>query len=806
MKKRFITHLIAACCYIAASTAAEITGIVTDRNDGKRIGYATIGLEPAGSKAQGKAAISSDEGTFAFKQVAPGRYTLTASLLGYEDAVMEITVNGDNDNRRHVEIKMTPTANTLDEVNVIGQKSQMRLEIDRKVFDVEQDIASKGGTAAEALQNIPSVSVDIEGNISLRNNSNVDLWINGKPSGLTGNNRAQYLEQLPAESIKSIEVITNPSSKYSAEGVAGAINIILKDGGLKGQYGSISVSANTYGGVMPYGNYTLNADKVDFTLMGGMQYSNNFDFTNDYTLTSWEGKDTTTIRQYNKSNYGGLGGMLRAGLTYRITDKDQIQFTTTGILFSQKGNTTLETSDETGNIFRNRTENNDPSRFGMFSANADYNRMFAKGHTLRIFAEFNMNKHRSHTDYEQTSYGIYTLQKERLAANARAGTFQLDYSNQITEAVKIESGLSSKFGKCDYNIFTTSGTGPADLIPDPQLNNDYDYSRGIHALYFTVSGKIKNFGIQAGLRGEYMMNDISSKAPNVQTPNARTDLWHLFPSLFLSYKLPKENEIQLNYTHRVNYPRDNQLDPYRQIIDSTAISYGNPALTSEYSHQVEMNYIKNWDKHVLSASLYYRYTYDVIQQVGYYDAPSMYYTYRNISDRQDIGVELVAKNKLWKILDLTTTVNIYYNKLSPYTFVYTDSDGNEGSTAYDGSSNFTWTLRINASLALPKNFIIQGNGEYNAKQIMLQGEALPSYAMDLGIKKSFLDKRLVVSISGRNLLNSRSYTTETYGDNFYQHKKMKYSRWMLRFTLSYKFGKTGTNNTDAIPEDFNIGM
>lgn len=806
MKKRFITLLIAACCYIAASTAAEITGIVTDRNDGKRVGYATIGLEPAGNKAQGKAAISSDEGTFTFKQVVPGKYTLTASLLGYEDAVTTVTVTDKNDNQRHVEIRMTPTANTLDEVNVIGQKSQMRLEIDRKVFDVEQDIASKGGTAAEALQNIPSVSVDIEGNISLRNNSNVDLWINGKPSGLTGNNRAQYLEQLPAESIKSIEVITNPSSKYSAEGVAGAINIVLKEGGLKGQYGSISVSANTYGGVMPFGNYTLNADKVDFTLMGGMQYTDNYDFTNDYTLTSWQGEDTTTIRQHNKSEYSNLAGMLRAGLTYRITEKDQIQFTTTGIIFSQKGNTALETSDETGYLFRNRTEKNDPTRFGMFSANADYNRMFAKDHTLRVFAEFNMNKSRSHTDYEQTSYGIYTLQKERSVSDALVGTFQLDYSNQITKAVKIESGMKSMFGYCNYNIFTTSGTSPNNLIPDPLLNNDYDYRRGIHALYFTVTGKIKNFGIQAGLRGEYMINDISSKAPNVQTPNARTDIWHLFPSLFMTYKLPKENEIQLNYTHRVNYPRDNQLDPYRQIIDSTAISYGNPALTPEFSHQLEMNYIKNWDKHVLSASLYYRYTYDVIQQVGYYEDPSMYYTYRNISDKQDIGLELVAKNKLWKILDLTTTLNIYYNRQSPYTFAYIDSDGGANSTYYDGSSNFTWTLRIGASLALPKNFIIQGNGEYNAKQIMLQGEALPSYAMDLGIKKSFLDKRLVASISGRNLLNSRSYTTETYGDNFYQHKKMKYSRWMLRFTLSYKFGKASTNNMDSVPEDLNIGM
>lgn len=805
MLKKIITLFMAACCHIAGSAAAEISGTVTDKNNGSKISYVTVGLTPEGSDMTPSATISGDDGTFSFKQVAPGKYTLTASLLGYEDAVMEITVNGDNDKRRHVEIKMHPTANTLDEVDVIGQKSQMRLEIDRKVFDVEQDIASKGGTAAEALQNIPSVSVDIEGNISLRNNSNVDLWINGKPSGLTGNNRAQYLEQLPAESIKSIEVITNPSSKYSAEGVAGAINIILKDGGLKGQYGSISLSANTYGGIMPYGNYTLNAEKVDFNLMGGVQYSNNFDFTNDYTLTSWQGNDTTTIRQYNKSNYDGLGGMLRAGLTYRITDKDQIQFTATGIIFSQKGNTSLETSDETGYVFRNRTEKNDPFRFGMFSANADYNRMFAKGHTLRIFAELNLNKSRSNTDYEQTSYGIYTLQKERTRTNARAGTFQLDYSNQITEAVKIESGLSSKFGRCDYNIFTTSGTGPQNLVPDPQLNNDYDYLRGIHALYFTASGKIRNFGIQAGLRGEYMMNDISSKAPNVQTPDARTDQWHLFPSLFMSYKLPKENEMQLNYTHRVNYPGDNQLDPYRQIIDSTAITYGNPALTSEYSHQVEMNYIKHWEKHILSASLYYRYTYDVIQQVGYYDAPAMYYTYRNISDKQDMGVELVAKNKLWKILDLTTTVNIYYNKLSPYTFVYTDSNGNEGSTSYDGSSNFTWTLRINASLALPKNFIIQGNGEYNARQIMLQGEALPSYAMDLGIKKSFLDKRLVASISGRNLLNSRSYTTETYGDNFYQYKKMKYSRWMLRFTLSYKFGKTGANN-NTIPEDFNIVM
>lgn len=797
---------MAACCCTATAAAAEISGTVTDKNDGNKIGFATIGLTPEGSGKTSAATISGEDGTYTFKQVAPGKYTLTASLLGYEDAVTTVTVTDKNDNQRHVEIRMTPTANTLDEVNVIGQKSQMRLEIDRKVFDVEQDIASKGGTAAEALQNIPSVSVDIEGNISLRNNSNVDLWINGKPSGLTGNNRAQYLEQLPAESIKNIEVITNPSSKYSAEGVAGAINIVLKEGGLKGQYGSISVSANTYGGVMPFGNYTLNADKVDFTLMGGMQYTDNYDFTNDYTLTSWQGEDTTTIRQHNKSEYSNLAGMLRAGLTYRITEKDQIQFTTTGIIFSQKGNTALETSDETGYMFRNRTEKNDPTRFGMFSANADYNRMFAKDHTLRVFAEFNMNKSRSHTDYEQTSYGIYTLQKERSVSDARGGTFQLDYSNQITKAVKIESGMKSMFGYCNYNIFTTSGTSPNNLIPDPLLNNDYDYRRGIHALYFTVTGKIKNFGIQAGLRGEYMINDISSKAPNVQTPNARTDIWHLFPSLFMTYKLPKENEIQLNYTHRVNYPHDNQLDPYRQIIDSTAISYGNPALTPEFSHQLEMNYIKNWDKHVLSASLYYRYTYDVIQQVGYYEDPSMYYTYRNISDKQDIGLELVAKNKLWKILDLTTTLNIYYNRQSPYTFAYIDSDGGANSTYYDGSSNFTWTLRIGASLALPKNFIIQGNGEYNAKQIMLQGEALPSYAMDLGIKKSFLDKRLVASISGRNLLNSRSYTTETYGDNFYQHKKMKYSRWMLRFTLSYKFGKASTNNMDSVPEDLNIGM
>ncbi|MEG1998890.1 MAG: carboxypeptidase-like regulatory domain-containing protein, partial [Bacteroidales bacterium] len=294
---------------ITSGFAADIKGLVVDVNTKERIGYATVVISDSLRQMKNMTVVAADDGHFSFAGVRHGNYNLKASFVGYNDLVVNVNVPNENSIVNLQELGLKSTLNALDEVNVVGQKSQMRLEIDRKVFDVDQNIASDGASASDVLQNIPSVAVDQEGKISLRNNPNVDLWINGKPSGLTGDSRAQYLEQLPAGSVQTIEVITNPSSKYSAEGSAGAINLVLKKGLKKGYFGGVTASADTWGGAGVSGNYNLTTNKVDLGLNAGARYSQ-WLFYNDMCRRSWQGNDTTVMNQYNDSNYKNWQFML----------------------------------------------------------------------------------------------------------------------------------------------------------------------------------------------------------------------------------------------------------------------------------------------------------------------------------------------------------------------------------------------------------------------------------------------------------------------------------------------------------------
>ena len=782
-----VLYVIVFMLSAVSGFAANIKGIIEDGNTKEPVGYATVVLSDSLKQRKDMSAIAAEDGSFSFAGVKPGSYILKVSFVGYKELVQPIGVPKDNSIINLRKLSLKPTANALDEVSVVGQKAQMRFEIDRKVFDVNQNIAAEGASASDALRNIPSVAVDQDGNLSLRNNSSVDLWINGKPSGLTGDARAQFLEQLPAESIQSIEVVTNPGAKYSAEGTAGAINLVLKKDRKSGNFGGVTLSADTKGSAMAFGNFNHTSSKVDFGLNGGFGYWRS-SFGNNIFRQSWQGNDTTVLNQYNDSKYNGLGVMLRANVTYHITDNDDIQFTGGGMYGLPKDKASLVSSDGNGVITRDRNADDD-GRFNFYYATVDYSHKFSDGHNLRVYANYNNFGNDMTQRYTQTAMNVFSAQRQESNGSMNRGDLQLDYSNQINKLFKIESGYSGNVEVGHSDVFTEQGPDLQQMLPVPSLNNNFKLSSTKHALYATFSGKIKKFGFQAGLRGEYMHYTAESRPYSLQSPDVTRNIWHLYPSVFLTYSLPKNNELQLNYTNRVSYPGGMQLNSFRQITDSTTISYGNPSLLPEYSQALEFNYIKNWDAHTLSASVYYRFTDGVIQQVSYYEAPVMYYTFENVTRLQSVGVEMIAKNKLWKILDLTTTLNLYYQKQNPFDFVYVDNKGVTNSTYYKGTSDFTWTLRVMASIILPKEFMVQATGEYNAEQVLVQGRTLPSYAMDLGVRKSFMNKKLSVSISGRNILNSRSMTRETYGDNFYQYQKHKFDSWRLRFSVSYNFGK-----------------
>ena len=343
-------------------------------------------------------------------------------------------------------------------------------------------------------------------------------------------------------------------------------------------------------------------------------------------------------------------------------------------------------------------------------------------------------------------------------------------------------------------VDTYTGTNESDIQQDKTLYNRFLYNQDVHALYLTYGGKWGNLSYQAGLRGEYW--NVKTHSLNYdQEFNGEPsevfekDYFKLFPSAFLSYALPKNNEVQINYTRRLRRPWGGQLNSFRDISDASNISFGNPELTPEYSHSFELNYIKTWETgHTLSVSGYYRSTDDVIQRIRFLNTEEnvMYTTSENVARQQNSGLELVGKNNLFNnVLNLTTTVNLYYSKLDGFTYM---PEGAESPVTGEEDESFNWNVRMIANVSLPWGITLQGTGSYNSKRLMAQGYREPNYAVDLGLRKSFLKDKLTLNINVRDLLDSRKFRTVTSGDGFWQDSENWRGGRRIGFTLTFNFG------------------
>ncbi|MGL4292176.1 MAG: outer membrane beta-barrel family protein, partial [Bacteroidales bacterium] len=292
-----------------------------------------------------------------------------------------------------------------------------------------------------------------------------------------------------------------------------------------------------------------------------------------------------------------------------------------------------------------------------------------------------------------------------------------------------------------------------------------------------------------GLRGEYTHYTTGSGGRETETGDYKRSYLDLFPSAFVSYALPKGNELQLNYTRRINRPRGRQLNPFKNISDSANISFGNPLLLPEYTDALELNYIKNWEEHMLSASVYYRSTNGVSQRVNYLEGNTLYTTYDNVTDSRRAGMEIVGKNRLFGWLDLTSTVNLYYYKLNGFDYHYNDQ-----STHYKGNEDFSWDARIIANAMLPWKLSFQVTGSYNSATYSPQGKTYENWWLDAGLRRSFLERRLSVAITGRDLLDSRKRKSYTYGDNFFQTSTSQWGGRQVGISISYNFGNMKTSS------------
>jgi len=815
--KKFLFTTLAILLILPVFSLQTIRGRIVDGTSSMPLDFVNIALIKGGVETPAAGVVSDDKGNFELPNVPNGRYTLRISFVGYNTIDIPLNVNENELNMGM--IKLFESSKTLSEVEVIGQGTQMRFEIDKKVFSVDQNIAAAGGTATDVLQNIPSVDVDNQGNISLRNNAAVEVWINGKPSGLTAENRAQILQQMPAGSIESIEIMTNPSAKFNPEGTSGIINLVMKKDRRGGYFGSVTAGTMWLQGAKPGAqaglNYNYNSGKMDAYINLGLRAMNfaGGGFTDRYFLN---GTDTLSLLSQTNESKNGYGGIFfRGGIDYRITDNQSIGLSGFGMTGSGGGTGTynnLLSNYKTNQVLRDyyRLIDGKGNRPTM-NLNLDYKWNIDKlGSNLMTSLAYSF-----HQRYEDQLY----LQKDRLtndssfinqksAGQNRELQLKVDYTKKWSENTRLEAGWQSQIQERFSPNSAKNEISGADIL---SYFNEFKYNEQIHAAYATYGNRFNDkFSVQGGLRAEYFWRQPENTfynnqgAKTTQTYDPRIDI-QLFPSLFLSYTLPKKDEMQLNISRRVNRPRGRQINPFRDFSDSTSISYGNFALSPEYTTVMEFNYLKMWEKHSLSTTLYHRFTDDVIQRVSYLNDKTMESTFMNVTQSQNSGLEFVLKNNFFRILNLTSSLNLYYQQMQAATY---ENPYNPGQfTTIPEQQAFTWSTRVMGNLILGRNTFAQFTGDYSAPRLIAQGKESASYSIDLGVRQMFLERNLSVNLMVRDLLNTRRRSSVTWGEGFYQVSENYFSQRMVGLTVTYNFGnmqpKRSENRRETREMDMN---
>jgi len=786
----------------AQAGKAKITGVLKDAQTNETIPFATAVLINKTTKTNAKVAQTDVNGAFTMTDVPAGTFTFKISFVGYQTMVRDnITITANSGTINFGEIKMNASkGNVLSEVTVTGQKAAMQMGIDKKVFSVDQSLVSEGGSAGDLLQNVPSVSTDIDGNVSLRGSSGVKVLIDGKPSLIAGGNVAQILQSIPASSIESVEVITNPSAKYDAEGQSGIINIVLKKNTKLGFNGSAALTAGNRDNYNANTNLSFQNSKVNLYGNYSYRYGNrlgggfqDITYLNSTNSTAFANQNTST-------NSLDKGHNVKAGLDYYLAPKSVLSL-------SGGFNNRVNDRDELININQLGTalnpvllsnRNNATTGDGnSYDLNLDFNQKFKKPKEELTFNFGYSNG--TNNNYQTYNTNVTNLNGNTVNLNpslqriTNTGdntnyNIQLDYTLPLGKAGKMEAGYRSQIRLGNNDQYADSVLVNTNVyVQNNKLINDFNSKDQVHALYLNYQNQIKDFGYQLGLRAEDARLDtyLQGYQNNILTGNeGNIHYKRLYPSVFLTQKLKGEQQLQLSYTRRVNRPRPWDTNPFLDVSEPLNYRAGNPNLLPEDVHSFELGYSKYWKKVTLTSSLYFRQTNDVIQRVrSVPDASGIITTTpQNLTQQINSGLELIGRFDLIKDLNFTTNVNLYQSKF----------DGDARFNIAD-RSGFSWNANLTANLTVAKNVSLQMRGDYRAPEVMAQGRRNAMYGLDAGAKYDFPNKKASLSFNVRDVFNTRRWSMTT-DDNFtYIDFQRRMQGTMGNLTFSYRFGKNTFN-------------
>lgn len=745
--------------------------------EGKAVPFANVVLYSEDGNTVVQGTTTDFDGKFKL-EAKQGTYQLKISFISFKEKTISPFVL---DHNMHLEdIVLQPAVTELEEVTIVETKNMMELKLDKRVFNVASDLSNIGGNASEILSNVPSVNVDVEGNISLRGSENVKILINGKPSGLVGS-QDDALKQLQGNLIERIEVITNPSARYDAEGEVGIINIVLKKNERQGSNGSFEVAVGHPENYQLSGNMSLSTKNAN--IYGGYGYRNSKREGGGFDYNRFESPDTSYIYEsFTDRVRGGISHNFRAGTDYFIDTSSTLSANVIYSISNDDNRSEIIYKDYdfndnlTGQTTRVDNENEEEEDL---EASINYQKTFnTEEQKLYVQAQISKSEEvESSTIDESYLYSEDQLmQKVINAENSQNLLFQADYTHPFSKDGLFETGVKATRRNIDsdFEVREKQADGSLQLLDD--FNNNFIFDENIYAAYLMAGNKVNSFSYQLGVRAE--LADVKTKMEADSKENNRENL-DFFPSAHVSYELNKKSTLQLSYSRRISRPRHWHLLPFYSFSDNRSFFRGNPNLEAEYTNSLEAGLLKYIGKGSILSSVYYRHTKGVVERVNIQDEEGFIQIIPiNLSTQNSYGLEFNGNYEFSKKFNLNANFN-FYREITEGEYRGTELS----------SDNYSWMSRITAKTVLPKEIQAQLSFRYRAPSNTTQGTRKAIATSDIAFSKDILKGKGTLALSVRDIFNSRKRRSITETDYLYSESEFQWSSRSILLSLTYRINQ-----------------
>ena len=758
----------------------QLTGIVLDNSTNDPIDFVNITVFSVSDSVPVTGGITNQQGEFTIQQIPNGKFYIRFKFIGFDEYILEnIEFSGKEKIIDVGVVNLVNASNQLGEIIIEVEKKMLETSIDKRVFNVEEDLSVRGGNANDVLNNVPSIDIDQDGQISLRGNSNVTILIDGRPSSLSGSSRGAILDAIPAASIERVEVVTNPSAKYDPDGMSGIINIVLKKNKLRGINGNLDATYGT--GNSHTTSAGINIRNNKFNAFANYSYRYYEGYRNFYSSRERASEQLIQNRQGYDFNNGHTG---KFGLDYTLKEGHIIGVSST---FSsnernRSGVLTNELSTPNQSLIWQRVSD-EPRNRQSIDANLNYqwtfkekkgelmvdvNQSWGKGTVLGFYDEYDLN-----------SSELGPSQMENLDNPSQNSVFSglIDIVRNFNHNIRLETGAKAIINSDDRTQYREIyDFDNQSFEPDLNINNQFRLTEQIYAAYGIFGHQIKQFKYQLGLRAEQAL-----VRPELITTGEKfkNDYFSLFPSAHFVYELKKKGELFVSYSRRINRPSSRSLNPFTEYSDPFNLRMGNPALKPEYINSFEAGYNKSWNTLTINTTGYYRYSTEVIQRImQYYPDGTAATTYENLDNTINFGLEGIVIYRPFSWWRNNFSTNVYQSILM--------TDNPE----LQNNSGLNWGFKLTSAIDFwKKTTTLQLNYRYNAPRIVPQGVVQYKPAIDVSVQRVFLNKKLALTLRVSDIFDWQGFYMLVETPNVRQESEFKWQSRRFFITLSYKFGK-----------------